>query len=174
MGRSVRGEKDYSVILLIGADLVKFIRSIKTNKYFSSQTRKQIDIGFQIAEMAKDELKADEPSLKVVASLISQAVIKRDEGWKEFYREEMDKIPVLENKNNIYEILELEKKAEIFSMQKNYEDACNQIQAILDKYITEDSEKDGIYKYWHDINISLVKLNLIDFKKRLLIVIYIY
>ena len=26
-------------------------------------------------------------------------------------------------------------------MQKNYEDACNQIQAILDKYITEDSEK---------------------------------
>ena len=98
LGRSVRGEKDYSVILLIGADLVKFIRSIKTNKYFSSQTRKQIDIGFQIAEMAKDELKADEPSLKVVASLISQAVIKRDEGWKEFYREEMDKIPVLENK----------------------------------------------------------------------------
>lgn len=141
LGRSVRGEKDYSVILLIGADLVKFIRSIKTNKYFSSQTRKQIDIGFQIAEMAKDELKADEPSLKVVASLISQAVIKRDEGWKEFYREEMDKIPVLENKNNIYEILELEKKAEIFFMQKNYEDACNQIQAILDKYITEDSEK---------------------------------
>lgn len=85
----------------------------------------------------------------------------------------MDKIPVLENKNNIYEILELEKKQRFF-YAKNYEDACNQIQAILDKYITEDSEKDGIYKYWHDISISLVKLNLIDFKKRLLIVIYIY
>lgn len=63
---------------------MKFIRSIKTNKYFSSQTRKQIDIGFQIAEMAKDELKADEPSLKVVASLISQAVIKEMRGGKNF------------------------------------------------------------------------------------------
>ena len=57
LGRSVRGEKDYTVILLIGADLVKFVKSVRTNKYFSEQTKKQIEIGLQIAEMAKEELR---------------------------------------------------------------------------------------------------------------------
>ncbi|TOD55294.1 hypothetical protein CGJ61_24155, partial [Vibrio parahaemolyticus] len=35
LGRSVRGEKDYSVILLLGGDLVKFAKSPITSKYFS-------------------------------------------------------------------------------------------------------------------------------------------
>ncbi len=51
LGRSVRGEKDYSVILIIGDELVKFIRSSKTNKYFSDQTKKQIEIGLEVADM---------------------------------------------------------------------------------------------------------------------------
>lgn len=125
LGRSVRGEKDYSVILLIGADLVKFIRSTRTSRYFSPQTKKQIDIGFQIADMAKEDLRADEPALKVVTSLIVQALVKRDEGWKEFYREEMDKLSLSDGKSDIYDILELEKEAEAFSFKKNHEEACN-------------------------------------------------
>jgi hypothetical protein len=32
LGRSVRGEKDYSVILLIGSDLFKFVKSVSSNK----------------------------------------------------------------------------------------------------------------------------------------------
>ena len=42
LGRSVRGEKDYSVILIMGSDLIKYIRSITNQKLFSPQTRKQI------------------------------------------------------------------------------------------------------------------------------------
>lgn len=141
LGRSVRGEKDYSVILLIGADLVKFIRSTRTSRYFSPQTKKQIDIGFQIADMAKEDLRADEPALKVVTSLIVQALVKRDEGWKEFYREEMDKLSLSDGKSDIYDILELEKEAEAFSFKKNHEETCNKIQIILDKHIKDDSER---------------------------------
>ena len=44
LGRSVRGEKDYSAILIIGHDLVKFIKSDNSNKFFSEQTRKQVEI----------------------------------------------------------------------------------------------------------------------------------
>ena len=51
LGRSVRGEKDYSAILIIGSDLVKFVKSITTNIYFSKQTQKQLEIGFEIANM---------------------------------------------------------------------------------------------------------------------------
>ena len=39
LGRSVRGEKDYSCILILGADIVKFMRNSVTRKLFSEQTQ---------------------------------------------------------------------------------------------------------------------------------------
>ena len=51
----MRGEKDFCVILIIGNDIVKFMRSIETRKYFSEQTRKQIDIGLDISEFAVEQ-----------------------------------------------------------------------------------------------------------------------
>lgn len=42
MGRSVRGEKDFSVIILLGNDLINFIRGVKTQGYFSDQTRNKL------------------------------------------------------------------------------------------------------------------------------------
>jgi replicative superfamily II helicase len=140
LGRSVRGEKDYSAILIIGEGLVKFIKSVQTNKYFSSQTKKQIDIGFQIAEMATEDLKADESAFKVLASLINQA-LKRDEGWKEFYKEEMNKITYSPTSIDIYNVLQLEKEAEEANLKGDDETACIKIQKIIDNYITDDSER---------------------------------
>lgn len=140
LGRSVRGEKDYSLILIIGADLVKFIKSIKTNKYFSGQTKKQIEIGLQIAELAKQELEEEEPAFKVLTSLIKQS-LQRDEGWKEFYKEEMDKIEVVDRTSNIYEILQLEKKAEEANSKGDNEKACDTIQELIDKFINDEIEK---------------------------------
>ena len=34
LGRSVRGEKDYSIIVLVGGDLIKFAKSQLSSKYF--------------------------------------------------------------------------------------------------------------------------------------------
>ncbi len=130
LGRSVRGEKDYSAILIIGEGLVKFIKSVRTNKYFSSQTRKQIDIGFQIAEMAKEDVKEDEPASKVVASIINQS-LRRDEGWKEFYKSEMDKIDYSNTSIDIYNILQLEKEAEEANLRGDDETACLKISKII-------------------------------------------
>ncbi len=141
LGRSVRGEKDYSVIMLVGADLVKFVNSLKTNKYFSQQTRAQIGIGLKIAEFAKDELKDDEPRLKVILNLVSQSIINRDEGWKGFYQSEMNNTLSEEIKCDIYNILELEQEAESNYMMRNYEKACSIIQTIIDKHTNEDSER---------------------------------
>jgi len=140
LGRSVRGEKDYSVILIIGMDLVKFIKSVRTNKYFSSQTRKQIEIGLQIAEMAKEDLKSDESAYKVLTSLINQS-LNRDEGWKEFYIEEMNKISGDDHPINIYNLLQLEKEAEDANLKGDNETACKKIQQIIDKHITEETER---------------------------------
>jgi replicative superfamily II helicase len=53
LGRSVRGEKDYCVIILTGPDLIKQIRTTASRRLFSTQTRTQIEIGIEIAEDAK-------------------------------------------------------------------------------------------------------------------------
>jgi hypothetical protein len=102
MGRSVRANTDYSVIILVGPDLVRFIRNDKSNRYFSAQTTAQINIGLDISKDVKNEVQQqslgikDPSEVKVAAkkevvNLISQSV-KRDEGWKQYYREKMEKV----------------------------------------------------------------------------------
>ena len=45
LGRSVRGEKDYCVIIICGPNLIKCVRTKEARKYLSDQTRTQIEIG---------------------------------------------------------------------------------------------------------------------------------
>lgn len=140
LGRSVRGEKDYCLILIIGADLIKFIKSSRTNRYFSSQTKKQIEIGMEIAHMAADEISDDNEPFEVVKSLMKQS-LQRDEGWKEFYREEMNKIKSSDSSSKIYDVLTLERKAAVLNYAGDYEKASNLIQQIVDNHCEDESEK---------------------------------
>jgi hypothetical protein len=140
LGRSVRGEKDYCIIFLIGSDLVKFIKSSRTNKYFSSQTKKQIEIGLEIAEMAVEELEDKSEPMDALKSLMKQ-LLQRDEGWKEFYKEEMNKIVPNDSISSIYETLVLERTAAVLNYAGNYEKACTSVQKIIDSYCTDESER---------------------------------
>jgi len=56
MGRSVRGEKDYCVVVVIGTDLVRLIRDKQSRKYLSAQMAAQIELGIEIAGMARQEI----------------------------------------------------------------------------------------------------------------------
>lgn len=132
LGRSVRGEKDYSIIVLLGGDLVKFVKSPLTSKYFSNQTKKQIEIGIQIAEFANEDATNEEP-LKVLTNLMEQS-LSRDEGWKDYYNEEMTDIANQVEKKDIYEILDKEYKAEKQFSIGEYSKACDIIQNLVDKY----------------------------------------
>lgn len=147
LGRSVRGEKDYSVILIIGDDLVKFLKSTSSNKFFSSQTRSQIDIGLKVSEMVREEdLKIDNDYTKVINTLINQC-INRDDGWKEFYKENMDE-NIHEGQSSIgkiLEILDLERKAEESFYQNDPECAVDNMQKIIDLHCTEDQSEKGWY-----------------------------
>ncbi len=142
LGRSVRGEKDYSVILVMGSDLIRYIRSITNQKLFSLQTQKQIEIGFQIVDMAKEDLTASDPAkeLSMLFSTINQC-LDRDEGWKEYYASQMDSLEIVKkSKEDLYDILQREKQAYEFAISRNYEKAFELIQEIADR-CTEDCEK---------------------------------
>lgn len=92
LGRSVRGQKDYSVIVLVGGDLVQFIKSPLTKKYFSEQTKQQIEIGNEIVSFAKEELAGQNLSSSQILVDILNKCTTRDDGWKQFYVERMGEI----------------------------------------------------------------------------------
>lgn len=141
LGRGVRGEKDYCVVLLIGSDLVKFVRSIDSKKYFSPQTKKQIEIGLSIAEMAiEDEGDDNEKPFDVVVSLLRQS-INRDEGWKQYYFDEMNSIDSSVSMSSLYEKLVLERNIEQQFIVNDYFKACDNLQNYIDEKCDDILEK---------------------------------
>jgi hypothetical protein len=144
IGRGVRGEKDYCALLIIGSDIVKFMRSIATNKYFSAQTRKQIEIGLDIAKMSEEEIGDDTSPVQAVISLIKQS-LGRDEGWKGYYTAEMNSLSPDNTSSTIYEKLQTECAIEQMYCNGEFSKACESMQCYIDSLAPEDDLERGWY-----------------------------
>lgn len=94
----------------------------------------------EIAQMASDEISGKREPVDVVKSLMKQS-IQRDEGWKEFYKEEMNKIESTDSSSKIYEVLTIERNAAVLNHAGNFEKASDLIQEIIDSHCDDDSEK---------------------------------
>lgn len=143
IGRSVRGEKDFSIILIIGNELVRFMKSTLTNRFFSLQTQKQIEIGLEIANSTQEQItKKDSSRIESIIGVIKQ-FLKRDEAWKEYYRQEMDSISSLENEHKFLELLESEHNAEKNAFNGDFEKAAEITQNLI--YSLADEKEKGWY-----------------------------
>ncbi|WP_231631551.1 hypothetical protein [Halolactibacillus sp. JCM 19043] len=140
LGRSVRGEKDYSAIILIGTDLIKLIRSKKSRNQFSTQTQTQIDIGFEIATYAQEEIKSGKPPIKALIGLLNQ-LITRDDGWKQFYTQKMDSMILNGSDDKVLDMFAAEKSALDEYMIGNYNQAAKIIQKLIDKHVSSSEER---------------------------------
>lgn len=132
MGRSVRGEKDYSVIIAIGSDLTRALRDQHSRSYLSSQMEKQIEIGLEIAGYAKDEISNGKDVDEAFLGLIRQCV-GRDDGWKAFYAEHMEDVRPKGANKTLLEIYAAELEAEQRLLGGDYAAAANRIQKLLDE-----------------------------------------
>ncbi len=132
LGRSVRGEKDYSVIVVIGTDLVKQLRSRKTRGYFSEQTQTQITIGLDIADLAKEDVSSGKSPGEVFANLMNQC-LKRDAGWKNYYEQQMSTITGKATAPAALNIFAAEQAAEVAFMAKRPDKAMAILQELMDK-----------------------------------------
>lgn len=137
IGRCVRSEKDYAVIVIVGAELVKFIRNKHTKEFFSKQTQKQVELGLQLVEWAREE----ETFIGRVVSVINQC-LRRDEGWKDYYKSEMNTIESIPmEENSLLELVSLEREAEKHYLKNNYDKAAQIIQKIIDDNVLSESDK---------------------------------
>lgn len=145
LGRSVRGEKDYSAILIIGPELVRMIRSKTYRQFFSRQTQAQIEIGLEIAELAKEEAVGQITPLESLNDLIKQCLV-RDEGWKAFYVEKMDAIAQgARSVKDTLEIYKAELNAELTFQNGDPQGAISIIQKLIDGRVVTDDADIGWY-----------------------------
>ena len=90
LGRSVRGEKDYCVFWMIGPDLVQHIRTPEARRYLSAQTRQQIEIGLEVAQMGSERPEAT-PATTALADA-AHLCLRRDDQWKNYYVQRMNEM----------------------------------------------------------------------------------
>jgi replicative superfamily II helicase len=140
LGRAVRGEKDYCVILLIGPNLVKAIRSKESRKFLSSQTRTQIEIGLQIVDLAKDEISEGTKPLKVLDNLVQQC-LQRDVAWKEYYVEQMTDMTPEQERPKALHFFSAELSAEHEYAAGAYDEAASIIQKVIDEWVDTDTDR---------------------------------
>ncbi|MEX2746287.1 DEAD/DEAH box helicase family protein [Rhizobium mongolense] len=155
MGRSVRGEKDFSVVIAIGPDLVRTLRDAGSRKYLSSQMATQISIGLEIAEMAQEEIAAGKDPLEALRGLMNQC-LGRDGGWKDYYSEQMKRVVPKGANTKILQLYARELEAEQAFIRGDYNRAEQTIQKLLDDGLAPVDDK-GWYlqeraRYLHDGN----------------------
>lgn len=141
LGRSVRGEKDYSVIVITGADITRLMRDMNTRTYLSNQMATQIQIGLDIAEMARQEIEnQDEAPLQTLNGLIRQGV-GRDPNWKAFYSEQMDSVKPSGANKHVLEVYAEELIAEQKYRAGDYAGAVSHVQTLLDKKHVDEADR---------------------------------
>lgn len=131
MGRSVRGEKDYSVIIVVGSELVRTLRDATSRQYLSPQFAKQIEIGIELGKMAKQEIADGEAPFDAFNGLVKQC-LTRDDDWKTYYGEQMDGVAPAGANKAILDIYAAELKAEKAYMAGDYGGAVAILQCLLD------------------------------------------
>jgi len=131
MGRSVRGEKDYSVIIITGVDITRLVRDKESRKYLSPQMSTQIEIGLEIAEMARQEIEEGKTPTDAFNALVRQC-LGRDNDWKSFYAEQMEKVKPAGANERLLRAYEAELTAERAYCNGDYSTATEKLQSFLD------------------------------------------
>ncbi len=142
-GRSVRGEKDYSVVVVTGTDLTRLVRDKNSRRFLSSQMALQIELGIEIATLAREEIESGTAAKDALLGLIKQC-LARDAGWKAFYSEQMEAVEVRGPNEQLLRHYAIELAAEQKYQKGDYSDAVRDLQQMLDAGTVK-----GADRYWY-------------------------
>ena len=121
------------------------LRDRTIRKYLSDQMTAQIDLGFDIATMAKQEIEEnDTKPIEALRNLINQC-LRRDADWKAFYVEQMDQIVPSSTDDTILQIYAAELRAEEAYIAGDHTDATNILQALINETSIESDDDKGWY-----------------------------
>ena len=128
MGRGIRGINDWCIVIIAGNNLTDFLSEQTKRAFLSTEAQMQI----KIAEELVTALKKEGGHLNAMEKLITQC-IRRDEEWREYYREKMNEIKADSPRKEQLDRAVAERNAEILFQQGLYKEAARALQALIDK-----------------------------------------
>src|SRR5262249_45580293 len=131
IGRGVRGEKDYCAVILVGGDLVRAIQRNDVKKFYSCQTRTQIEIGIEIVRMSQEDVQHGMSGLHIAWDCVRK-LLNRDDGWKHYYVDRMSEVTLDKPNQEMLKLYSIELEAETKAEEGRYAEARNVIQGMLE------------------------------------------
>ena len=139
LGRAVRSGSDYCSVILMGNDLLQFLGNKYNLQFFTSVTRKQLEMGLTLL----DEEEKDD-SIKTISDTIDFC-LSQNVDWRAYHSQGLSKVaPDILNDDKIknLNVAQYEKEAMDLFRQSNYEEAKNVIiKKIIDKIDLTDKQK---------------------------------
>jgi replicative superfamily II helicase len=99
----------------------------------------QIELGLEIAEMAKQDIEEGETAEKAFNDLARQC-LGRDAGWKSFYIERMDKVIPRGANEAVLKTYAAELAAEQLHVNGDYAGASDRLQTLIDSGVLDDED----------------------------------
>ncbi len=128
MGRAIRGSSDWCIVVPIGNNLTDFLSENSKRAFLSKEAQLQIKVGEELAE----EMRSEGSKLNVIENLVNQC-LKRDEKWKEYYKQRMAKLKLERVSNEQLNRSLMEREAEILCRQGQPEKAVSVLQKLVDE-----------------------------------------
>lgn len=130
MGRGIRSNDDFCVIILIGKKLLRYISGNDQLKKFSSATKEQLLLSKKISEQLKNK------SLRDISGVIKQ-VLDRDKDWISLSKSTLSSLVYSSNKPDEYTISL--RKAFNFVCINQFDNAINELSNLSNKFIDKDN-----------------------------------
>lgn len=123
LGRTVRSVNDYSIVFLIGNDLVSKVYTKDFQSTMSPSTVAQIQMGKKVV----DNLAKENGDLQNVMDEVVNKVLSRDRGWIQSHKSIISKVTNRERDNNLIAIAHFEKEAFILAKSNRFQEAADSI-----------------------------------------------
>ena len=130
MGRGVRSRTDYCVVVLTGKHLVSFMTQVENQVFFTEETKRQIEIGKNLASILKAQT---DNSYQAILDLATQC-LARDQDWQTFHREQMQKAQTIESPaDESVALASAELQAWNYALRGQYTSAADEIARLTNE-----------------------------------------
>ena len=141
MGRAVRSNADYAVVILSGSDLANFVGNREVVDRMNQATRAQVDLAIELANLAAKDM-GTTPKSAVLDMVVK--CLNRDEGWKQLYNDRVRSIAesysITVNEKRI-DLASSEQRAAQAAMDNNSGQAVQEIEQAITSFAEDELEK---------------------------------
>ncbi|RYD85685.1 MAG: DEAD/DEAH box helicase, partial [Verrucomicrobiaceae bacterium] len=139
MGRAVRSQADYAVVVLTGPDLVNFLAKRDVVELMGATTRAQLQLSEDLTKIAEQQTGTPMSAVEDMAN----KCLTRDAGWKSFYDSRVKKkLKGLTEKPEELQILlaEAENAAQFAAFSQDPQKAATIVQEVIHKVKPQKSQ----------------------------------